>query len=99
VNGCLFEEALAYVGNLNEAAYGGYHDWRLPTLEEAMSLMESKHKDFLLLDPLFEPRWCYWTCDRGGPIRGAPTAWVINYERADCVRVFLIHRHSVRAVR
>jgi hypothetical protein len=35
---------------LNKTGFAGHHDWRLPTLEEAMSLMEPKqnHKGIYL---------------------------------------------------
>jgi len=35
-----YEKVQAYIAQLNRANFGGYSDWRLPTLEEAMCLME-----------------------------------------------------------
>jgi hypothetical protein len=44
-----YEKAKAYVTELNSDRFAGYNDWRLPTLEEAMSLMEtSKNKGGLI---------------------------------------------------
>lgn len=33
------------IGKTNEKKFGGYSDWRLPTMEEAMSLMSSKKNE------------------------------------------------------
>jgi hypothetical protein len=94
-----FEQALNYVDSLNKEAYGGYDNWRLPTLEEAMSLMENRRRGFLFLDPLFEPMRHSWTHDMAGLLRGAWRAWVVDYEDADCYPHFIIRSYGVRAVR
>jgi len=94
-----FEQALNYVDSLNKEAYGGYNNWRFPTLEETMSLMENRRKGFLFLDPLFEPIRHSWTRDMAGLLRGAWRAWVVDYEYADCYPHFIIRSYGVRAVR
>jgi len=94
-----FEQALNYVNSLNKEAYGGYDNWRFPTLEEAMSLMENRRKGFLFLDHLFEPIRQSWTRDMAGIIRVAWRAWVVDYEYADCYPHFIIRSYGVRAVR
>ncbi len=65
-----------HVQRLNKENYGGFSDWRLPTIEEALSLMQpEKNKEDLHLDPAFsgdipfifvaEERdpGGYWFCD------------------------------------
>lgn len=43
-----------YVEDLNQQTFGGYSDWRLPTIDEAMSLMEAdKNIEGLHLHPCF----------------------------------------------
>lgn len=61
-----FENAKAYVRELNEEGFAGYHDWRLPTLEEAMYLMEREKKNGdLYIDPVFDRTQRYiWTSDK-----------------------------------
>ncbi len=62
VSGLSFDKALAYVKNLNT---GGFHDWRLPTLREAMSLMEPDTNFYgLYLDSRFNEKQSWiWTAD------------------------------------
>jgi len=60
------EEAYKYIQTLNSKQYAGYDNWRLPTLDEAMSLMEpNKNKDGMYIDPIFDSRQnAIWTADR-----------------------------------
>ena len=58
------------VGQLNAKAFGGFSDWRIPTVEELMSLMELDaapvvgRDEKFHVDPRFEPQGgCYWTAD------------------------------------
>ena len=40
-----FEDAKKWITELNLKGFAGFNDWRLPTLEEAMSLMEPEQKN------------------------------------------------------
>lgn len=63
---------------LNRRGCAGYHDWRLPTLEEAISLLESSKKNGnLYIAPIFDrnQRWI-WTGDKK---RGSNEAWDVNF--------------------
>ena len=93
-----FDKAQEYVARLNEARFGGASDWRLPTLEEAMSLMEpARRAGGLYLDPVFSPRqWWIWTADR----ESAVGVWVVYFYGGSCfVHVPLGGSTYVRAVR
>lgn len=74
------EEAADYVKKLNTDKVAGFSDWRVPTLEEAMSLMEpnarEKEQDKWHIHPIFERRQPFiWTSDRTPNGRG----WVVYY--------------------
>jgi serine/threonine-protein kinase len=91
-----FSDAEDYVRDANEKRFAGHDDWRLPTLEEAMSLMAPKQNHELCIAPLFDrtQRWI-WTIDKSG----AEAAWVVAFDGGYCT-LDLIHDASfVRAVR
>jgi len=74
-----WEQAQAYVDTLT---YAGFDDWRLPTLEEAMSLMEPKKNEHgLHIDPMFDSmqRWM-WTADKFSASR----AWFVYFVYGYC---------------
>ena len=60
-----WNEARDWINDLNRHGYAGYSDWRLPTAEEAASLLESSKKyGGLYLDPVFDKQQRYiWTGD------------------------------------
>ncbi len=95
----LFRLATAWIDNLNKFGYAGFHDWRLPTLVEAMTLMEqSPNENGLYIDAIFnaKQRSWFWTSERGE----ADLAWYVNfnYGYSQLNRTKSSH-NSVRAVR
>ena len=62
----VLEDALQYIGKLNTDRFGGYIDWRFPTLEEAMSILKPVKNDRgLFIDPMFSPVQRYiWSEDK-----------------------------------
>jgi hypothetical protein len=76
--------------------FAGYRDWRLPTLEEAMSLMEPERKE-LYINPVFDnrQRWI-WTAD----LYSASVAWFVSFYLGHCISLDIgIYDYHVRAVR
>ena len=70
--------AIQRINYLNKCGFAGFNDWRLPTLDEAMTLMErSPNKVGLFIDPVFDSKqraWM-WTSER----EGADSVWYINF--------------------
>jgi hypothetical protein len=68
--------AAKYIQELNQKKFAGYADWRLPTLKEAMTLMEP-YTNYLELhiDPIFEGLWGIWTAD----LDESQQHWGVNF--------------------
>lgn len=92
-----YADAENYIRDLNAKRFAGYNNWRLPTLEEAMSLMEPKKHGNLYIDPLFDQtqKWI-WTTDK----ESADMAWVVDFSygsfRHGLVDVNYIYVRAVR---
>jgi hypothetical protein len=87
----------SYIDSLNQIKFAGFDGWRLPTLEEAMSLMErNKNKAGLYINELFDSQqWWIWTAD---PSAGASGRWVVLFFYGYCYPSDIGNDH-VRAVR
>jgi hypothetical protein len=93
-----YADAEKYVSDLNAKRFAGYNNWRLPTLEEAMSLMEPTEKNGdLYIDPVFDKtqRWI-WTADKAD---SAGVAWVADFSNGYCSHFRVTYSHFVRVVR
>ncbi len=72
----VFDMAKQYVGQLNTERLAGFNDWRLPTVEEAMSLMRAEAHDDFHIDRAFERGVNFiWTADHAGDGR----VWVLYF--------------------
>jgi hypothetical protein len=70
-----------YVRELNNQRFANYGDWRLPTLEEAMSLMEPQKINRLYIDLNFDRTQIkIWTADK----QSASRAWVVYFNDGVC---------------
>jgi hypothetical protein len=74
----IYRLATDWINSLNERGFAGFNDWRLPTLEEAMTLIEQfPNTDGLFIAPVFDSkkRLWMWTSERGG----ADSVWYVNF--------------------
>lgn len=86
-----------WFADLNKQEYAGFSDWRLPTSEEAASLLENHESRFgLFINEVFasEQRFI-WTGDRFGKNKG----WIIDFYSGDISNVPLSTMVYVRPVR
>lgn len=92
-----YTDAEKYIRELNTQKFAGFSDWRLPTLEEVMSLMmPQKSSDGLYIDSVFDKsQSSIWTVDKSDP---SGVAWLVSFYFGLC---FLTGASdfNVRAVR
>jgi Protein of unknown function (DUF1566) len=100
-----YEEAWSYVQKLNTNKFGGYSNWRFPTLKEAMALVEPEKNSFglhLHIDSKFGQYPWIWTADCASDMGGP---WLVNFIDGICFyqtfpsALFDNRNFSVRAVR
>ena len=95
----IYKKAKEWLKTQNEIGYAGYHDWRLPTVEEAVTLMESsKRNGALYIDPIFSNKQNQiWT---GDTKNGSEVAWDVyfNYGLVNWYHFYNVYNY-VRSVR
>lgn len=91
-----YDDIETYIEQLNREKYGGYTDWRLPTLEEAMSLLEPSKNGTLYVDTLFDPKQEYiWTSDK----ENYDQVWVVHLSYGGSIITSDTDYNYIRAVR
>ncbi len=92
------EEAEKYIQQLNYDGFAEFRDWRFPTLEEAMSLVEPKKNDNNMnIDPKFDKlQHAIWTADT---LDTTKRTWVVSFDQGSCENYGGSMGRYVRAVR
>ena len=90
-------EAAAYVEKANGKQPAEFADWRLPTLEEAMSINAVNKHGRYHLDPVFKPSAApfIWTAD----IPSGDRRWIVYYADGCCQAEKLDFHAYIRLVR
>jgi hypothetical protein len=100
-----YQEAKEWVRSLNSRGYAGHQDWRLPTVDEAASLLESSEKNGdLYIDPIFSKKQRYiWTGDKFEKKDGSEAAWFVGFGSGgvgwNSIRSYGNYVRPVRSVR
>jgi uncharacterized caspase-like protein len=90
-----------WIRSLNKRGYAGYHDWRLPTVEEAASLMKENpwnaffEGTHVLIPPFSNKQTWIWTGDK----KDSFMAWCVNFGDDHVRSGHLNHFYYVRPVR
>jgi hypothetical protein len=73
-------DAIDHTNHLNQIKFKGFNDWRLPTIEELLSLLTvDKQSNHLFINPLFHTvNVRYWSSDK----LAAKTPWGIKENSA-----------------
>jgi serine/threonine-protein kinase len=79
-----WNEAKQWVKNLNRRGYAGYFDWRLPTVEEAASLLElSRIAGDLFIAAVFDVKQSgIWTGDKNDSASYLEGVWSVRFKGA-----------------
>ena len=89
--------AKKWVAELNINGYAGYKDWRLPTLEEAATLLEPAQTNVRYIDPIFDGKQPFiWT---GDTKNSGFAAWLVSYQSGSVSWLGILHYRFVRPVR
>lgn len=102
-----YQAAEMYVEDLNQDRYGGFSDWRVPTLEELASLISpAGMSKGLFIDQAFDPvQTKVWASDQVPPSDLFYGHWYVNFAVGGIaahnhrVGTLEYHSHFVRAVR
>jgi len=96
-----YEEVEAHVAELNAEHFGGYSDWRLPALKEAMSVMEPERMNgVLFVNSVFRGGEMIWTADRECVLTDTwRQRWTVSYIMGRCWAVDEDIPREVRVVR
>jgi uncharacterized protein len=96
-NAMTYQDAQAYIAKLNQERFAGYSDWRLPMVDELLSLLtQAKQTHGLYLNPIFDATqtWC-WSADKNA----SESVWGVGFSSGRLYRSLLYDKNYVRGVR
>ncbi|MBD3338652.1 MAG: TIR domain-containing protein [Candidatus Lokiarchaeota archaeon] len=96
-----FQKGKEWINRLNGTRHATYNDWRLPTLEEAMSLMEPEQKNGkLYIESIFDMTQKHiWTPDEVSDESNESRTWIVAFCSGSCYGDGASKESWVRAIR
>ena len=97
---CL-ENDTSWIGKVNAEAFAGFTNWRVPTREELLSIVDTSvatcGKDMPCIDPIFGPTQAseYWSSTEVSP----NVAWIVIFSSGNLKFGTKVDRVHMRAVR
>lgn len=94
-----YNNAQAYIRQLNQEQFAKFTNWRMPTIDELLSLVETnKQANGLYIASIFDVRqkWC-WSADTTADV--VKTAWMVYFNRGEVSVHGSGYTNFVRAVR
>ncbi len=91
-------QAKVYIDQLNQKQFGGYDDWRLPTVEELTSLLEFRRRPReMYINPVFDSRLSIcWSADI---LNSAANVWFVYFDHGYVSHTDADSKLYARAVR
>ncbi|NIR48533.1 DUF1566 domain-containing protein [candidate division KSB1 bacterium] len=90
-----YTNAKDYVARLNSDSFAGQTDWRMPTLAEAMSLVEREKTRGLHIDGRFDKlQSSLWTIDQ----LNKDWVWTVDLQKGQCKPTRIFDKDYVRVV-
>jgi hypothetical protein len=96
INNIKFSAVQSYIDSLNNSKFYGHSDWRLPTLEEAMTILQKSKNLYRHSSPLFDSKQIWiWTSDQFNK----SYVWIVHFRDGYCKTHPIEGIAWVRAVR